>query len=337
MSVRANVFIRLLLIAPILAASMGACTRVERLDARSSSRSDETANSAELHRFEYTQVHMGVQARLVLFAEDSTKAERAARAAFDRIAELDGVMSDYRRGSELRGLVRQAGDGPVRISKDLLHVLTVSQQLARQSGGAFDVTVGPLVALWREARRTAALPPDRTLAKARSRSGHHLLTVDSEDGTADLQVDGMGLDLGGIAKGFAADEAIRTLAKHGARRAMIEFGGDVVAGDPPPGRVGWRITAAPAERGYALSNAAISTSGDTQQFVEIDGGRYSHVVDPRTGIGLTSRIAVTVVAPKGILSDGLATTLSVLGPDAGGTFLDEHYPEVEAVFRHAGR
>lgn len=291
------------------------------------------AEKVELRRFEYTQVHMGVQARLVLFAEDSAAAETGARAAFDRIARLDDVMSDYRRDSELSLLVGRAGAGAVRLSADLFHALQASQRLARQSDGAFDVTIGPLVELWRDARRTGHVPPGSAVEEARARSGFGLLELDARDTTATLRVDGMGLDLGGIAKGFAADEALAVLRARGISRAMIEFGGDIVAGEPPPGEAGWRVTAPLADRQISLAGAAASTSGDTQQFVEIGGTRYSHVVDPRTGIGLTDRIAVTVVAPNGMLSDALATALSVLGPDEGRRLL-ARYPDVEATFRY---
>ncbi|MEX2401002.1 MAG: FAD:protein FMN transferase, partial [Rhodothermales bacterium] len=284
MSVRANFVVILpFLIAPVLVASMGACTRLGRLDLVAetgrASTVDVPAASAGLHRFEYTQVHMGVQARLVLYAGDTTEAERAARAAFDRIGELDGVMSDYRRDSELNRLVASARTKPVPVSDDLFRVLTVSQRIARESDGAFDVTVGPLVALWREARRRTALPSDDALREARRRSGYQLLQLDEQRSTATLGVNGMQIDLGGIAKGFAADEALDALRSHGVSRVLIEIGGDIVTGDPPPEASGWSVTVPLADRTFTLSNAAISTSGDTQQFVEIDGVRYSHVLD----------------------------------------------------------
>lgn len=335
MSVRTNnVVILLVLIGTLLAASIGACTRFERLEVGAESTAKRTPVPAELYRFEYKQVHMGVQARLVLFARDSSTAERGARSAFDRIAELDAVMSDYRLDSELMHLVNRSGEGPVPVSGDLFHVLQVSHRLARESGGAFDITVGPMVDLWREARRSGRHPSDDALMEARSRSGYNHLELNPEDTTAVLRVDGMRLDLGGVAKGYAADEALRVLRDYGLSRAMIEFGGDLAAGDPPPGESAWYVTAALADRRISLANSAVSTSGDTQQFVEIDGVRYSHVVDPRTGLGLTDRIAVTVIAPTCILSDGLSTTLSILGPEDGRRLIETKYPKVDAIFRY---
>ncbi len=295
---------------------------------------------------------MGVQARIVLYAPDRAAAERGATAAFDRIAALDATMSDYRRDSELMRLAGRSGAGPVPVSAELFHVLRRAGQLARLSGGAFDITAGPLVQLWRTARDTGALPAPDALETARSRSGYVLLRLDAEDSTATLASKGMRLDLGGIAKGFAADEALAILRAHGFPRAMIEFGGDIVTGDAPPqernaadksendgpenNKTGWRITEPLSGRTFHLANAAISTSGDTVQFAVIDGVRYSHVLDPRTGIPLTNRIAVTVIAPEGILSDGLATMLSVLGPEEGMPLVGRAWPDVQVFFDDAG-
>lgn len=290
---------------------------------------------------------MGVQARIVLYAPDEATAKRGAVAAFDRIAALDATMSDYRRDSELMRLADRSGAGPVPVSADLFHVLRRAERLARLSGGAFDITAGPLAQLWRAARDTGALPAPDALENARVRSGYALLRLDAEDSTATLASKDMRLDLGGVAKGFAADEALATLRAHGLPRAMIEFGGDIVTGDAPPQErdtadspgndgAGWRITEPLSRRTFHLANAAISTSGDTVQFVVIDGTRYSHVLDPRTGIPLTNRIAVTVIAPEGVLSDGLATMLSVLGPEEGMALVQHTWPDVQVFFEHAG-
>ena len=147
------------------------------------------------------------------------------------------------------------------------------------------------------------------------------------------------LDLGGIAKGYAADRALEVLQQRGISRALIEIGGDVRAGDPPPGRNGWRIEIAYADsanRFIELANQALASSGDTEQYVEIDGRRYSHVVDARTGLGLTSRIAATVLAPDGVTADALATTLTLLDPRDGALLLRERFPTAQAYLRFVG-
>ena len=309
-------------------------TTIEREDAPSNAKRhhEDTSPDPELQRFEYTQMHMGVQAHLVLYDTEEPTAKRGAQAVFDRIAELDAAMSDYREDSELMKWVRRAGEGPVAISRDLFHVLQTAQRLARQSEGAFDVTAGPLVHLWREARAEQRLPSRSALEEARSRSHYRFLQLSPEDTTATLTKRPMRIDLGGIAKGYAADEAMAMLKAHDIEHALIEFGGDMVVGKPPPGKKGWSIEDALTGHTMSLSEIAVSTSGDTYQFVGIEGIRYSHVIDPRTGMGLTNHTGVTVIAPEGILADGLATTLSVLGPKHGKRLIRNHYPHVQTFF-----
>lgn len=296
-----------------------------------------------LARFEYSEVAMGVRARIVLYAKDEPSAKTAVRAAYDRIAALEEIMSDYRPSSELSRLSASAGGPPVRVSPELGLVLSKCQELARRSDGAFDCTIGPIVKLWRAARKSGQLPRQTDLAEARKLVGWRKLHIDSDGtaahtstplalsrpglsavskgGQAKLDIPGMRLDLGGIAKGYACDEAIRTLRQHGISSALVEMGGDIVVSNAPPGTKGWRIEIAnaPGHKTLTLANCAVSSSGDTEQYVEIGGVRYSHIVDPRTGVGLTNRIAVTVIAPDGVTSDGLSTAINVLGPVRGKT------------------
>jgi FAD:protein FMN transferase len=265
---------------------------------------------------------MGTEARVVLFAASEEAARDAAARAFQRIAALDAVMSDYREDSELMRLCRLAGTGPVRVSNDLFRVLDVSSRLARDSHGAFDVTAGPLTHVWRRARRLGVLPSEEDLRAALSRTGAEKLILNAHDRTVDLRRLEMQIDLGGIGKGYAADEAAALLRGLGYPNALVALGGDIVAAGAPPGAAGWTIDVAtlrphePAPR-VVLRDAAVSTSGDAEQWVEIAGVRYSHIVDPRTGAALTGRRSVTVIAPAGALSDGLATAVSVLGPADG--------------------
>lgn len=291
-----------------------------------------------LTRFEFTQVQMGMDFKLTFYAADESSANRAAQAAYARIADLNSVMSDYDPASELSKLSKSAGSGQaIPLSSDLWNVLTVSQRLSGETDGAFDITVGPLVRLWRRARRERELPTTERLTAARAAVGHQLLKLDEVGRTATLTKPDMRLDLGGIAAGYAADEALAVLARHGIRRALIDASGDLLAGDPPPGEPGWRIGIAPLANTAApsryvwLAGRAISTSGDAFQFVEIEGVRYSHIVDPQTGLGLTRSLAVVVVAPDCITADSLATALSVLGVQRGLDYVD-HRPTVAALF-----
>jgi thiamine biosynthesis lipoprotein len=277
-----------------------------------------------LERFEYAEPHMGTRFRIVLYAPDRAIANEAARAAFARVAALDRAMTDYAADSELMRLCRQAGGPPSAVSEELFFVLSRAQEVSRRSGGAFDVTVGPVVRLWRRARRTQRLPDPLELARARELVGHQKVELDQKRHTVRLARPGMRLDLGGIAKGYAADEALEVLRHNGIRSALVAAGGDIAVSASPPGTAGWRIGIAPPDdperrpsRYLTLHDRAVSTSGDAEQYVEIDGTRYSHIVDPRTGIGLTGRHSVTVVAPHGIMADSLTKVVSVLGPEKG--------------------
>lgn len=268
---------------------------------------------------------MGVPFRLVVYAPHRALAQTAARAAFERVAQLNAIFSDYDPDSEISRLCHETPPGTaVPISAELAFLLDRSQRLARTTDGAFDVTVGPLVNLWRHARRRRELPPPHLLQEARSRVGWRLLDLDPRARTLALRAPNMRLDFGGIAKGYAADEALRVLREHGLTRALVAAAGDVRAGDAPPGQSGWRVefghadvTPPPAPRVAFLRHAALATSGDVYQRLEIGGKRYSHILDPRTGLGLTDHSLVTVIAPDGTTADSLATAVSVLGPDAG--------------------
>jgi thiamine biosynthesis lipoprotein len=294
------------------------------------------AADLSLNRFTFTEAHMGTRFKIIVYASDEAAANQAAKAAFERIAELDGIMSDYRPASELMQLCKKAGGEPVKVSEDLFYVLSKAQQVAERSEGAFDVTVGPVVRLWRVARRTRQLPDADKLKKALDLVSYKNVRIDEKNRTVQLLKPGMQLDLGGIAKGYSADEALKVLAKHGIENALVAAGGDIAVSGAPPDARGWTIGIAPLEdpdskpkRYLLLRDMAVSTSGDAEQHVEIDGKRYSHIVDPKTGLGLIGRQSVTVVARRGIDSDSLTKVVSVWGPKRGLEFI-EQIPGVSA-------
>jgi thiamine biosynthesis lipoprotein len=286
-----------------------------------------------LTRFTFTEYHMGIQARIVLYARDEAAATTACKAAYKRIEDLEAIMSDYRKDSELMQLCARAGQGPQWITRDLFRVLSRSKEIATQSGGAFDITVGPVIQLWRAARKETRLPDPGLLASAMRLVGIEKLKLDPLARTAELTVPGMRLDLGGIGKGFASDEALKVLRNYGVRSALIEMGGDLVLGDAPPGTRGWVVNVPNAGgKDLSFSNCAVSSSGDTEQFLEIAGVRYSHVVDPKTGQALTRRVQATVVAANGFTSDPLSTALTVMAPEDRPMLL-RHYPCVQTFIR----
>lgn len=275
-----------------------------------------------LQRYGFKSAHMGTLFEMSLYATNQAAAEWAAEKAFRRITELDGRLSDYQADSELNSLRDQPVGVPRRVSGDLFDVLLRARRFSELSQGVFDVTVGPYVRLWRFSRKRKALPAAVELAEARASVGWRNLQLDARHQTVTLLAPGMRLDVGGIAKGYASDQALMVLRALGIKRALVAASGDIAVSEPPPGQEGWRVTVSGLNSGVTapvllLRNAAISTSGDTEQFVEIEGVRYSHIVSPLTGLGLTHRIQASVVGSDATSTDALATTVCILGAERG--------------------
>ena len=290
-----------------------------------------------LQRYEAVEPHMGTLVRITVYTPDAQTATAAFRAAFDRIRDLDEILSDYKPDSELNRITKTAVGRAMPVSEDLFTVLRASQELADATGGAFDITQAPVIRLWREARRTGRLPDAAALRDAAARSGFRRLHLDVQRRTVAFDRSGMALDVGGIGKGYAASEAIEALAARGVRRALVAVSGDLAFGDAPPGERGWRIGVHSGDAAVLgvpgvleLANAAVSTSGSREQHVDIGGRRYSHIVDPSSGLGLVDDITVTVIAPHGLEADGLDTAASVLGATRGLALIASH-PNVAAL------
>jgi thiamine biosynthesis lipoprotein len=289
------------------------------------------AESAEPTRYEFTRIRMGVPFNITVYAPDEAAANSAADAAYRRIKELNDVFSDYDPRSEISRLLREAEPGkPFPISRDLLTVLERADQVSQASDGAFDVTVGPVVKLWRRSWRSKQKPAAAEIANALSKIGFRNVSIDREHSTVTLAQPGLQLDFGAIAKGYACDEALAVLKSKGFSIALVEAGGDLACGDPPPGETGWAIAIEALAKGESsgprflvVKNCGVATSGDAYQFVEFDGVRYSHIVDPKTGLGLTRRSSVTVIAKDGTEADALASAVSVLGPEKGKSLIEK--------------
>jgi thiamine biosynthesis lipoprotein len=290
------------------------------------------APHAPLSRFESVEPHMGTLVRITLYAPGEDEARAAFQAAFSRIRALDQVLSDYKPDSELNQLTNRPAGIPVPVSDDLFRVLSAAQALASATGGAFDVTQGPVIRLWRQARSAGRLPGEQALREAAARGGYRKLVIDPGTRTVTLAAGGMALDVGAIGKGYAASEALAVLRARGIGSALVAVSGDLAFGDAPPGSKGWRIAiheqpAAEAQGVPAvleLTNAAVSTAGAAEQHADIAGYRYSHIVNPASGLGLTDDITVTVIARDGLEADGLDTAASVLGADRGMALIESH-------------
>lgn len=269
-----------------------------------------------VERHEFIEQHMGCAARIVIVAGDAEAARRAAREAFDVIARCDDALSDYRADNAVAELARRAGSAErVAASDILLHALYRAERVTAATAGAFDVTSGPLVSLWRTARRTGELPSDESIAQARALVAVH--AIDRDGASVRLARAGMTLDFGGIGKGLAADRALARLRELGFACALVGIEGDLALGTAPPGTIGWFVRATSGSSGdgelLALADCGVSTSGDAMQFAVIGGRRFSHIVDPRSGWALEHAVRATVIARDATEADAFATAFSVLG------------------------
>lgn len=281
-------------------------------------------------RFAFHRGLMGTQFNVIFYAPDSVTAQRANAAVSARMDSLNQIMSDYLDGSELNRLSATSGSGQwVRVSAELFDVLHKAQTIARLSHGRFDPTVGPLSLLWRRAVRRKEFPTSKQLRQARRVVGYRYMKLDSSHRAVYLKKAGMRLDVGGIGQGFAIDEALRVFQQFGIRSALIDIGGDILVGDAPPAvsqhnqtrstAAGWRIDIGSGKAGDAdtatviLNHAAITTSGDTYRYLEHNGRRYSHIMNPRSGLGLNRFVRTTVIAPDGYHADALTKVFSVAG------------------------
>ena len=310
------------------------------------------AVAEELQCYTFEEIAMSIPVRIVVCAESDSKAQVAAEATFQRVHELDAIMTDYDSDSELMQLCRQGGKTgePVPVSDDLFRVLQKSKQISTDSIGAFDISVGPVVRLWRRARRLHQFPEQRLLDDARAVVGNDLWEISAETQTVTIKKDKVSFDLGGIAKGDIIDQAILTLKSQGIAAALVDAGGDIRAYGIPPSNDekdngtktddtnGWviGISAHGKEVGRVVSDdIAMASSGDLSRYVILDGVRYSHIIDPKTGIGLTNQTAATVFAPDAITADALATALSILPPEVGLKLLTQYAGTAAMISRQS--
>lgn len=289
------------------------------------------AGCASPKRFEFTRIEMGVQCRIVVYGQNQASTENVAAAAFAEVARLDAIMSDYRPESEVSRLSRAKEGELVLASAELQSVLNSARYVSIASDGAFDVTAGPLVALWRTARREGRLPQPEELSAAKDLVDWRYIEVDLARFSVFTKKKGVKVDLGAIAKGYAAQHAVEVLTALKHPRCMVALSGDIVVGDAPPAKPGWLVTTPSGER-LTLTNCGVSTSGDDRQYVEIDGIRYSHIIDTRTGLGAVGpRPTCTVIAPRGEWADALSTAGYLVGRD-GWEKLEREFPRSRVIW-----
>lgn len=314
----------------------------------------ESREDSELRRFEFHEVQMSIPIRIVMYCESEPLAQKCARSGFGQFEKINAIMSDYDRSSEIHRIAAKNdarfslpgnSENPVEngdsatdcdpwfpISEDLARVLKAARFYSEISDGAFEVSVSPLVQLWRRAKRQRRLPRESDLERAKNLVGSSLWELDEMERRIRLRKKGMRFDFGAIAKGYAIDRAFETIREQGVEILLIDAGGDMRLGEAPP--EGWKIGAItshdsnfpenPAEPLFRINTTrkAIATSGDTFQFLQLDGKRYSHIIDPRTGIPITDPCITLVIAETAMQADALASAINVLGPEKGMRLID---------------
>jgi thiamine biosynthesis lipoprotein len=283
---------------------------------------------------------MGSAYAIVAYGTEAGTLAEAAEAALDEVDRIDRLMSHYKPESPLSRLNREAGRGPVAVEAELFDFIAESLRYGRESDGAFDITVGPLMKAWGFFRGEGRLPKESELAEVKGRIGYRHIVLDAAAKAIRFERPGMELDLGGIAKGYAVDRAVAVLREKGVAAALVSAGGSTIYGlGVPPGADAWEVTvqdpvhASRTALAVALKDRALSVSGSYEKSFEVDGVRYSHIMDPRTARPVPNVLGVAVVTNTGTAGDALDNVLFVQGVEAGSAYLENHVgPDSEAWF-----
>ena len=274
---------------------------------------------AQTRKFSYSEMKMGSAFNLIIVSADSNKANHLARKSYELVDSLNHIFSNYDSSSELSKINASAGLLPYKMSTAMLDLVQKSQYAYIQSKGAYDISIGPLSSLWRNARKAKLFPEASTVLATKKLVGLNQVKINKRLGTIFLPNANMQLDFGGIAKGYIAQWVINFLKANGIQQALVDAGGDIVMSGPPLNQQGWLIGVNLPEttddllnKKLQLSNCSVATSGDVFQFIEYKGVKYSHIINPLTGYGVTNLRNVTIIAKTGATADWLATACSIL-------------------------
>lgn len=288
----------------------------------------------QLKRWQFESPYMGTLFSVTLYAETEQNAEAAAHAAFEEVEAVNQIFSDYELNSEINQLTRHISVGEsYKISDPLAEVWDYANRFSHLTEGAFDVTVGPLSKLWRRAFRRQQFPTKAAVSSALEHVGYAKIDLHPSRNEVSFKDGLMKLDFGAIAKGYALDRMAWRLRKEGIHQFLCDGGGDLLLNDPPPGQKGWRVEL-PSGKKLKLANCGIATSGDQYKYLEWEGKRYSHIIDPRTGYGITGGLTVTVISASGMEADTWASTIIVLGKRKGKRLLKRQQHQVAKVYFH---
>lgn len=275
--------------------------------------------SAQLKRFEFSENKMGSPFGIIFYHKDSTEAVHIAKECFSIVDSLNNIFSDYNSESEVGKLALQTDQTDIKVSDELFEMIVRSKDAWARSGKTFDITIGTLTQLWRKAKKESRFPSQAEIKSAKELTGFKNLIINERSKTISFKKQGIRLDFGGIVPGYAAQRIIDLLKRKNISIALVDASGDIATGDAPPAKDGWTIGINLPEsendvweKKLQLKNFAVSTSGDVYRYILHEGKKYSHIVDPRTGYGVTSQRNVTVITRVGTNADWLATACSIL-------------------------
>lgn len=282
-------------------------------------------------RYEQTRAAMGTQFTIVAYGAQESQLQAAVESAFEEIFRLDRQWSNYIAESDVSYVNRHAAREPVKLDPELFRMLETCLRYSRETAGAFDITVGPLLKTWGFFRGTGRLPKPEEVAAALARVGWQKVRLDARERTVTFAAPGMELDLGGIGKGYAVDRAAQVLREADITSALLLSGtSSILAIGAPPGQAGWTVNIRDPKDAHKsaakvlLKDAALATSGSYEKFFQAEGKIYSHIFDPRTGYPAPDVLSTTVIGGTGADTDALSTAFFVLGKEGTRRYLKEH-------------
>ena len=304
----------------------------------------ESGGLSEVKLLKQTRMIMGTFAEVTVYSNDEKTAGKAIEGALDEMGRTDRIMSNYKKDSELSRLNRNAVKAPVPCSAELLDVIEKSQYYSELSDGAFDITISPFVALWGFFDEKGHIPPNKEIDRLLPAVSYKNIVISKsvdpkKPSTVFLKNTQTQIDLGAIGKGYAVDKALEIIKNFGIDNACVNLGGNIYVLGASAGKNTWKIGVQhPRNKdeilGYLeLKNEATATSGDYERFFEIKGNRYSHIINPKTGMPVNGIIAVTIVAPTGTEVDALSTSVFVLGHEKGMELIKK-IPNAEAMIAY---
>lgn len=289
-------------------------------------------------RYEDSHNAMGTVFTVVAYGREGEHLSEVVREVFEEIDRLDAQMSDYNPASEISAINREAARRPVVVEPKLFRLIQGSLRLSEESDGAFDITVGPLIKEWGFFRGKGRVPSADELAAVMKRVGYRHVKLDPAWREIRFDSEGIGLDLGAIAKGYALDRAAEILRSNCVTSALVSSGSSsLYALGSPPGETGWKVSIRdPYDKQKAadvvrLKNYSLSVSGNYEKFFKLGGRTYSHIFDPKLGRPVENILSTAVLAPTGEQSDALSTSLYVLGVERARVVLTRHV-DITVIF-----